>query len=180
MYASIISAQCFFRLASALQPPGASTASDAESVWLSLSVRRLSVVRRLRSLRGSGHLAARCRDQFVVSVRGTPQTPAAVGSLGEQHPYPRRRRRVSRCARDQGREPLNEGDLLVAIEGTSVGQDLNPPDQLALVRKRTRRRIHIDHRHSSTPLLIPVHIRSAKARNPSIRPDHRALTHPKV
>ena len=33
---------------------------------------------------------------------------------------------VSRCARDQGREPLNEGDLLVAIEGTSVGQDLNP------------------------------------------------------
>src|SRR6476620_11952694 len=126
MYASIIRAQCFFRLASALQPPGASTASYAESVWLSLSVRRLSVVRRLRSLRGSGHLAARCRDQFVVGVRGTPQTPAAVGSLGEQHPYPRRRRRVSRCARDQGREPLNEGDLLVAVEGTSVDQDLNP------------------------------------------------------
>ena len=87
----------------------------------------------MRRLRGSGHLAARCRDQFVVGVRGTPQTPAAVGSsLGEQHPYPRRRRWVSRCARDQGREPLNEGDLLVAIEGTSVGQDLNPPGQLVL------------------------------------------------
>ena len=40
------------------------------------------------------------------------------------------------------------------------------PGQLALVSKCACRRIHIDHRHSSSPLVIGVPYSPAKARNP--------------
>ena len=169
----------FFRFARALRPPasqprampnqdgcryapGASplcaacAASAAAAIWLR---------------------AAAISSSLVCAEPHRPQPPSGA-SVSNTHiraggggfPGAPETRAVSRstraiCCRDRGHQRWSGPE---------------PAGPTGLVRKRTRRRIHIDHRHSSTPLLIPVHIRSAKARNPSIRPDHRALTHPKV
>jgi hypothetical protein len=52
------------------------------------------------------------------------QAPAAIGCLGEQDPRPAGERRVAGGVRGDAREPLDDGQLLAAVERAGVGEHL--------------------------------------------------------
>src|SRR4029078_11206346 len=70
-------------------------------------------------------LRSRSLHQLVVRVRMTPQAPATGRPLGQEDPCPTGQRRIARRIGDEGSELLDDGDLLGAVEGSRVRQDLH-------------------------------------------------------
>jgi hypothetical protein len=59
-------------------------------------------------------------------VRVTPKSPPTGSRLGEQHPRLPGQCRIACCLDHEGGQLLDDGDLLVPVERSGVGQDLDP------------------------------------------------------
>jgi hypothetical protein len=78
-----------------------------------------------RGLQSLSQLTAYRGEQVDVGVRVSPQSPAAVGRLGQQYPDPLGCGWVTGRAGDQFGEAGHHGDLLAAIQRAGVGQHLH-------------------------------------------------------
>jgi hypothetical protein len=65
-------------------------------------------------------------DELLVGVGVAVQAPPAGHRLGQQHPGAVSERAVARRLRDDGGEPLDDSELLAAIERARVRQHLDP------------------------------------------------------
>src|SRR5579859_3005304 len=74
-----------------------------------------------------------------------PQPPAAVGCLGEQHPRPFGQGRIAGGVSDDGGEPPDDLDLLVAVECARVGQYLDADVVGVAVDVRQARVVQVVH-----------------------------------
>jgi hypothetical protein len=65
-------------------------------------------------------------DELLVRVGVSGETPATVGRLGQEDPSAFGEPRITRRLNDKSGESAHNGELLVAIEGAGVCEDLDP------------------------------------------------------
>jgi hypothetical protein len=73
-----------------------------------------------------GELGPCGEDQLVVGIGAAAEAPAALDGLGEQDPGAVDQFRVAGRGGDDPGQLLDDGELFVAVEGASVGEDLDP------------------------------------------------------
>src|SRR5207249_2107622 len=99
-----------------------------------------------------GDLRASGGDQLPVRVRVACESPSPVRRLGEQHPRALGERWIPRRLGNDRGEPAHDRELLLAVEGTRVRQDLDTyVGAVAIDVRKARRRYLMNERSRVLP-----------------------------